>query len=81
MYKKSYYSNDPKWIHTKFATTCNKCGIPIEKNEQVFWFPIDKSVHCEDCGIREFNEFESNRQDEDFMNSQFLQPDFYPYDY
>ena len=70
-YRKSSYSNDPKWIDAKFNSTCFGCKMPIAKNEQCFYYPLDKTVYCSDCGISQSDEFSSAREDEDFMNSQF----------
>ena len=71
MYYKSSYSQDPKWIKAKFNSKCHECGETISKNEDVFYYPIGKTVYCSKCGEKHSNEFELARQDEDFINSQF----------
>ena len=70
-YRKSSYSNDPKWIKAKFDSSCKQCNNPIKRNEDIYYFPIGKNVYCHVCGEIHSSLFESERQDEDFMNSQF----------
>ena len=71
MYRKSY-SKDPKWITAKFNSDCSMCGTSINKDDYIFWFPLCKSVFCENCGIKESNDFQASKQDEDLLNSQFI---------
>lgn len=61
------YSRDPRWTKSKFTSTCSKCGRRIEKGEDIFFFPTDKTVLCndEDCGKVSSRIFESQKQDEE----------------
>ena len=68
-YKKSSYSGDPRWLIAKFGN-CKECGINIA-GKRAFYYPAHKECFCEKCGEKHSNDFNSCRQDEDFMNSQF----------
>lgn len=70
----SRYSNDPRQTTSKFPSTCSKCGKPIEKGDTIYYWPSDKSATHEACGDDDFRKFVESAQDEDFLNSQFMQP-------
>ncbi|MBI5728115.1 MAG: hypothetical protein HY965_09710 [Ignavibacteriales bacterium] len=70
MYKRSYYSQDPRWIEARFDSVC-RCGNSIKKGTRIFYYPAGKVALCTRCSEKAAGEFEAARQDEDFINSQF----------
>ena len=65
------YNNDPKWITAKFDSKCHGCEESILKEDDIFYYPLDKSVFCESCGEAESYSFESIKQDDQFIQDQF----------
>jgi len=63
------YSQDPKWITTRYHSKCDTCGVDIPKGATAFYYPLNKSMHCEqECGHECAREFESARFDEDMWS-------------
>ena len=68
-YNRSSYSKDPFWLTAKFGN-CKECKTEL-KGKRAFYYPLSKECYCETCGNKHSADFELNRQDEDFVNSQF----------
>lgn len=64
----SSYRGDPRWITTRYGSTCRNCKRRIEPGESAFYWPYDKKMHCADCGQAASRRFHSEVADEDFMN-------------
>jgi hypothetical protein len=47
------YVGDPHWIAVRWATKCDKCGKPIAKGEQAFYYPHGKKMYGKACGCGE----------------------------
>lgn len=60
------YSNDPYW--TRYASTCTKCGCVIKRDQEIFYYPATKSVHCTPCGVVASADFAACAQDEETYN-------------
>jgi len=65
---KSHYGGDPFWMTSKYSGKCRKCSSPINKGDNIFYYPKGKTVYCEKCGQGESAKFDSMVEDEDFMN-------------
>jgi ribosomal protein L32 len=74
------YKNDPKWIKAKYYSKCSKCGKEILKQSACFWYPLDKSVYCEECGKVASAQFEAEAFDEEMLRNpepnDYGSPDF-----
>lgn len=44
------YSLDPKWMTTRFASKCAKCAAPINKGDDLFYYPNGKRAYGSKCG-------------------------------
>lgn len=68
------YSKDPHTITARYAGKCSKCGAPIQKGEEAYYYPNGKRLlgmkACA-CGHDARRDFESAAADEAFMCSQF----------
>jgi hypothetical protein len=67
----SHYSGDPRWITVRYGgAACAKCGDPLKKGDDAFYYPRGKSMFGKACGhdIAASRDFESARADEDFYN-------------
>ena len=58
---------DPRWITARRPATCFRCGRPIAKGQQAYFYPNTQSLYCEAdaCGKQAARDFEAHRQDED----------------
>lgn len=61
-------SNDPHWITTQYTTKCSqgeRCpnGV-IPKGARAFYYPLTKSVMCEQCGQQAERDFSAALFDE-----------------
>lgn len=67
------YKNDPRWITAKFNCKCERCGKEIKKGDECFYYPIGRSVYCEnsDCGQQESRQFESAAFDESMLTGKW----------
>lgn len=65
---KSHYSGDPFWMTSKYSGKCRKCSNPINKGDNIFYYPKGKTVYCEKCGQGESAKFDSMVEDEDHYN-------------
>lgn len=61
------YRNDPRWLYAKFASQCAGCKEPVNKGDEVFYYPSAKSVYGAKCGCGQdrCGEFEAAAFDED----------------
>ena len=39
------------WINAKRAGTCG-CGARVERTFRILWFPIERRMLCQTCGVR-----------------------------
>jgi len=64
------YSGDPYWTTARFQSSCRHCGRTIKKGEDIFYYPKQKAVYCQDagCGQSESDRFTAEAQDEDVLN-------------
>lgn len=69
--RRSYYSQDPKWITAKFNSKCHQCGGEIKRGSNIFYYPKGKHAYCETCGTDHSNSFDCAVQDEEFYQSQY----------
>jgi hypothetical protein len=62
------YRGDPRWITVKYAGTCRRCGEPIPKGADAFYYPKGRALYCDSdtCGRAESRSFEAAAADEDF---------------
>jgi len=62
------YKDDPRWIATRYASTCAHCGKPIKRGAQAFYYPLVRKLYCEadDCGGHASREFNAAAMDEAF---------------
>ena len=58
---------DPKWIKAKFSSSCHGCKRTVKKGDDIFYYPIDRTVLCDapNCGLKASQEFEAAKFDED----------------
>jgi hypothetical protein len=65
------YSNDPRWIASKYSGICDKCHTETKPGERLFYFPRTKKYFCdsETCGRKEDRSFQSSSFDEMVYNS------------
>ncbi len=59
------YKGDPRWIVTRYAGKCAKCGQKIGKGERAFYRPRNRTMTCATCGEEEAAEFSAAAWDED----------------
>ena len=58
---------DPRWMKARYAGECanEACGHkPFRRGDQVLYYPRTGSVVCEECGEREWAQFQEAAQDE-----------------
>lgn len=72
MYGKRY-AKDPRWLTVKYPCKCCKCGKEIQRGENGFYYPSDKSMFCsaDSCGGEASRDFESCAFDEAVYNGQW----------
>jgi hypothetical protein len=58
-------SLDPKPMTARFNSKCEKCGEPIKKGENFYYWPIGKHAYCKKCGEPEYLDFISTLIDEE----------------
>ena len=63
------YKGDPYWTTARFSSRC-KCGQPVTKGEQIFYYPNGKTVCGSRCGCAEAAsaDFDAHAFDEAFYN-------------
>ena len=63
----------PRWLSTRYAGTCARCGRAIPKGENALYFPADKKVLCagENCGAQQQRDNDAAAFDEMQYNSQY----------
>jgi len=64
----SYKNLDPRYITTKFKSTCNTCEKSLPKGTTAIYFPASK-VCCVHCGEPDFRAFQESVEDERFLMS------------
>ena len=47
--KEFTYSNNPRWVVSKYGNHCMNCGVKIKPGDVVVWFPADEGVICRLC--------------------------------
>lgn len=62
--RKTYHSNDPRWITARFSSNC-KCGNIIKKGDNTFYWPRTKDAQCSSCGEKSERRFLSEVWDEE----------------
>lgn len=65
----SQYRNDPRWITAKYGL-CSNCKDPL-RGKRAYFYPLTRSIYCEECSGKHEADFASARFDEDQINSQF----------
>lgn len=59
-YQNNWHRNDPKKMTSKFASKCKRCLKKIKKGDEIYYFPIGKSVYCKTCGKEDFDKFQNS---------------------
>ena len=63
-------SRDPYWLTVKYAGQCKKCGVPIQRGAQAYYYPLTKALYCAGtCGQAADADFQSCAADEYAYNS------------
>jgi hypothetical protein len=44
------FVGDPHWIAVRWPAKCDKCGKPISRGEQAFYYPRGKKMYGKACG-------------------------------
>lgn len=67
------YNNDPHWVSVKYACKCGTCLRPIKVGETAWYWPRSRSMDCSGikCGAQSAADFQTAKQDEGFLVSQF----------
>jgi hypothetical protein len=65
----SYKNLDPRYITTKFKSTCNTCEKSLPKGTTAIYFPATRKVCCVPCGEPDFRAFQESVEDERFLMS------------
>ena len=65
------YSNDPRKIIAKFDSTCSRCTKMVKKNSNAYYWPKNKKVMCQTCGLPEYQQFLASVQDEENYNKMY----------
>jgi hypothetical protein len=60
------YRNDPRWLASRFAGKCSKCGEAFAKGKMIFYYPATKTVLANACAIAAADEFDAAARDEAF---------------
>jgi hypothetical protein len=66
---KKYRNLDPRYIKTKFNSTCKTCGINLPKGTNAIHFPASKAVFCQSCGHDDYQKFQESVADELFLQN------------
>lgn len=66
----SRYKDDPRWIRAKFAGT-DANGRKFKRGDEILYYPKSKTILTGKEADKEWKDFESIAQDDDWMNSQF----------
>ena len=61
------YSGDPRWITTRYTSSCNGCETTIAKGQRAYYTPLGRKTYCEQCGTPRAAEFEGAAFDEDIL--------------
>jgi hypothetical protein len=60
------YSNDPRWLPSRFPGKCAKCGEIFFKGRMIFYYPLTKTALAGRCATEAADEFDAARRDEEF---------------
>ena len=60
---------DPRWITAKFNSQCKECRQAVKKNSPAFWYPLTKTIFCEQCGSREYKTYVAITHDETMISN------------
>lgn len=66
----SSYRGDPHWMTARYPGKCSAegCSDPINKGDQIFYYPNSKKAYVGSHAEANSRDFESGRADEDFYN-------------
>ncbi len=64
---------DPYWCQVRYACKCASCLKPIKVGESGFYYPASRAMYCNaiNCGQNAALDFQTAKQDEEFMVAQF----------
>lgn len=65
------YQDDPRLIKARFTSNCHKCGKPVHKGTEAYYWPKPKNILHLDCGQKDYNDFVLAARDEYFLSTQF----------
>jgi len=61
---------DPRWITAQYTSKCSRTGcatVVIPKGARAFYYPLTRSMLCEECGKAAEREFSAQLFDEGVM--------------
>ena len=63
------YQGDPRWMTTRFNSTCADCGAAIPRGAGAYYYPNGKRFYGRDCGCGQEHaaDFEACSFDEDVL--------------
>lgn len=62
------YSNDPRWINTKYAGT-DRNGLQFARGARVLYYPLTRSILSGEAAEQAMRDFDAAMADEAFYNS------------
>ena len=68
------YRSDPRWITTRFPSTCHACSTVLPKGTRAYYFPKGRRIYgekCCDAAARSAADFEAAAFDDAMMQAQF----------
>jgi len=67
------YSADPHWVSVRYPCNCRICDRKIQAGETAWYWPASRSMDCRalQCGTQSAMDFQTAKQDEEFLVSQF----------
>jgi hypothetical protein len=59
-------TRDPRWIRSRFPSTCGRCFGTIEPGGRAYFYPLTRSILCErdECGGQVARDFAAAAFDE-----------------
>ena len=65
------FVGDPHWIMVRWPTKCDKCGKPIAKGQEAFYYPRGKKMYGKACGCGEAarQDFRNMAEQEEFCGN------------
>ena len=74
------FVGDPHWITVRWGTKCSKCGKPIAKGEQAFYYPKGKHFYGKACGCGDaaHADFQNMAEQEEFYGNANSGGDYEP---